>query len=95
MAWLEKLNHPENYIKHFLKWGLLGILMGVLGGLVGAGFHHALHFVTHVRCEHTWLIFLLPVGGVLTGEPMRSSMLPWKAVLSVLWWLPVSSWLHP
>ena len=66
MAWLEKLNHPENYIKHFLKWGLLGILMGVLGGLLGAGFHHALHFVTHVRGEHTWLIFLLPVGGVLT-----------------------------
>lgn len=66
MAWLEKLHYPENYIKHFLKWGLLGILMGVLGGLVGAGFHHALHFVTHTRQTHSWLIFLLPVGGVLT-----------------------------
>ena len=66
MAWLEKLHHPEDYVKTFLKWGLLGVLMGVLGGLLGAGFHHALHFVTHVRSEHTWLIFLLPVGGVLT-----------------------------
>lgn len=66
MAWLEKLHHPEDYIKTFLKWGLLGVLMGVIGGLLGAGFHHALHFVTHVRSEHTWLIFLLPVGGVLT-----------------------------
>lgn len=66
MAWLEKLHHPEDYLKTFLKWGLLGALMGVLGGLLGAGFHHALHFVTHVRSEHMWLIFLLPLGGLLT-----------------------------
>lgn len=66
MAWLDKLHHPEEYIKSFLKWGILGLLMGVLGGLMGAGFHHVLHFVTHVRGEHTWLIFLLPVGGILT-----------------------------
>ena len=66
MAWLEKLHHPEDYLKMFLKWGLLGTLMGAIGGLLGAGFHHALHFVTHVRSEHMWLVFLLPVGGVLT-----------------------------
>ena len=66
MAWLDKLHHPEHYIKTFFKWSGLGILMGLLGGLLGAGFHHALHFVTHLRGEHTWLIFLLPVGGLLT-----------------------------
>ena len=66
MAWLNKIHHPEDYIKAFTKWGVLGILMGILGGLIGAGFHHALHFVTHVRSEHMWLIFLLPVGGLFT-----------------------------
>jgi len=66
MAWLDKLHHPEDYVKSFIKWGFLGVIMGVLGGLLGAGFHHALHFVTHVRSEHTWLIFLLPVGGLMT-----------------------------
>lgn len=66
MAWLEKMHHPEDYVKMFVKWGLLGALMGLLGGLLGAGFHHALHFVTHVSSEHMWLIFLLPVGGILT-----------------------------
>lgn len=66
MAWLEKLHHPEKYVKTFLKWSLLGVLMGTIGGLMGAGFHHTLHFVTHVRSEHMWLIFLLPAGGVLT-----------------------------
>ena len=66
MAWLEKLHHPEYYIKTFLKWALLGLLMGTLGGLIGAGFHHALHFVTHVRQENNWLIFLLPLAGLFT-----------------------------
>ena len=66
MVCLEKLKHPKVYLKTFLKWGLLGLLMGVLGGLLGAGFHHALHFVTHLRAEHTWLIFLLPAGGLLS-----------------------------
>ena len=66
MAWLEKLRHPEYYVKVFLKWLFLGLLIGGLGGLLGAGFHHALHFVTHLRGEHTWLIFLLPLGGLLS-----------------------------
>lgn len=66
MAVLEKLHHPEKYWKTLLKWGLLGVLMGGIGGLLGAWFHHALHFVTHVRGEHPWLILLLPLGGLMT-----------------------------
>lgn len=66
MSWLDKMHHPEKYWKIFLKWGLLGVLMGGIGGLLGAFFHHALHFVTHIRGEHPWLILLLPVGGLVT-----------------------------
>ncbi len=66
MAWLDKLHHPEAYIKTFLEWAALGILMGALGGVLGAIFHHALHFVTHLRSENNWLIFLLPLAGLLT-----------------------------
>ena len=66
MAWLHKLHHPQYYLKTFLKWTLLGLLIGAVGGLLGAGFHHALHFVTHLRTENNWLIFLLPVGGLLS-----------------------------
>ena len=60
----ETLHAPDAYIKTFLKWGLLSLMMGAVGGLLGAGFHHLLHFVTHLRAEHNWLIFLLPVGGL-------------------------------
>ena len=66
MTWLEKLHHPEYYVRTFLKWAVLGTLIGIIGGLLGAGFHHALHFVTHLRGEYTWLIFLLPLGGLLS-----------------------------
>ena len=66
MAWLQKLHNPQYYVKAFLKWALLGLLVGTVGGLLGAGFHHALHFVTHLRGENNWLIFLLPLGGLLS-----------------------------
>ena len=29
MAWLDKIHHPEKFIKTFLKWGLLGLIMGI------------------------------------------------------------------
>ena len=66
MTLLSKLRKPKAFLKHFLSWCYLGIVMGVLGGLLGAFFHHSLHFVTHLRQENTWLIFLLPLGGLLT-----------------------------
>ena len=66
MAWLDKMHHPEKYVKIFAKWAVLGILMGAIGGVQGAVFHHALHYVTHLRGQHTWLIYLLPVAGLCT-----------------------------
>lgn len=56
----------KRYLVYFAKWTLLGLTVGILGGLVGAGFHHALHFVTAVRMENSWLVWLLPLGGVAT-----------------------------
>ena len=48
------------------KWLLLSLLLGCCGGAVGAGFHHALRFVTGLRGQHPWVIFLLPLGGLAT-----------------------------
>ena len=66
MSWLTDFRHSEKYTRVFIRWCILSTIMGVAGGLLGAGFHHALHFVTHLRSEHMWLIWLLPLGGLLT-----------------------------
>lgn len=66
MTLLDKLHIPKRYLISFCKWVLLGTLIGMLGGLIGAGFHHTLHGVTHLREHNNWLIFLLPLGGLMT-----------------------------
>ena len=66
MIFRERVAPVEKYAQAFLKWSLLGVLMGAIGGPIGAAFHHVLHFVTHLRGEHPWLIWLLPVGGLLS-----------------------------
>ncbi|MBQ3504059.1 MAG: chloride channel protein [Oscillospiraceae bacterium] len=66
MAWQEKLRDLTVDVKTLFKWGFLGLLIGAVGGVLGAVFHHALHFVTHLRLEHTWFIWLLPLAGLAT-----------------------------
>ena len=66
MSWLNDFQRSEKYTRVFIRWCILSAIMGVIGGLLGALFHHALHFVTHLRSEHMWLIYLLPLGGLLT-----------------------------
>ena len=62
----ERFRHTKVFVKIVIRWCVLSLIMGTVGGLLGAVFHHALHFVTHVRSEHMWLIFLLPLGGLLS-----------------------------
>ena len=66
MAWSEKIKRPKKYIAWSWKWSFLAVVMGLVGGVLGAVFHHTLHFVTHLRLEHTWLVLLLPIGGLLS-----------------------------
>ena len=71
MIFRQRVEPVQEYAVSFGKWGLLGLFMGVIGGLLGAGFHHALHFVTHIRTENGWLIWLLPLGGLLSVGVFR------------------------
>ncbi len=49
----------------FLKWILFACIIGVVVGGVGAGFHHAIEAVTALRGQYPWLLWLLPVAGLL------------------------------
>lgn len=66
MAYAESISKLHKFVRIVVRWCILSVIMGTVGGLLGAMFHHALHLVTHVRSEHMWLIFLLPLGGLLT-----------------------------
>lgn len=71
MDWKENFHYSKKYMRIVWNWCILSLIMGTVGGLMGALFHHALHFVTHVRSEHMWLIWLLPLGGLLTAAIYR------------------------
>lgn len=49
----------------FIKWFFISVFIGLTVGLVGVGFHYSIDLVTELRNEHTWLIYLLPLGGLV------------------------------
>ncbi len=50
-----------------MKWGLLSSIVGILSGSLSALFLHSLHWVTDFREANPWLLFLLPISGLLIG----------------------------
>ena len=49
-----------------IKWLLLSAAIGVVSGIIGAAFAHGITFVTQLRDNHGWLLYLLPAGGLLS-----------------------------
>ena len=61
----EKALRSALYIKAFVKWTFGSLLMGALGGVAGALFSHLISYVTDVRMDNEWLLYLLPLGGIV------------------------------
>lgn len=59
------LRRSKAYLWTLLKWLVMAALVGVVGGLVGTAFHYCVDMATELRTEHEWLLYLLPVAGVL------------------------------
>lgn len=53
------------YLRFFLRWIAVGLVLGALGGLVGTAFCYAIQYATAFRNGHSWIIWLLPLGGLL------------------------------
>jgi len=59
------LHDTAAYTRAFFRWLLLGGLVGGLGGAIGAVFSKCVALATAAREENTWLLYLLPIGGLL------------------------------
>lgn len=65
----KKLNQEKikSFSKKTLMWLAISILVGILSGLASSIFLVSLEWVTTTRNNNNWLIFLLPLGGLLIG----------------------------
>lgn len=59
------LKNSFEYLKALVKWVIISLVIGILGGAVGSVFHILIDLVTEVRFHNRWVIYLLPVGGLL------------------------------
>ncbi len=50
--------------KDTVKWVIFSVIAGIVIGLVGTAFYFGMEFVTDLRAEHPWFIFLLPAAGL-------------------------------
>ena len=57
--------HISLYIAALAKWLGIGGFVGLVGGAVGAAFHIGVEQATALRLAHPWILWLLPVGGVV------------------------------
>lgn len=65
----EMLRHTaqdmRSYALAFLRWSVMGAVVGICGGVIGAAFSKCVALATTVREENGWLLYLLPLGGLL------------------------------
>jgi H+/Cl- antiporter ClcA len=65
---MKRLLDPREHLgnlRQFLHWTMLAVPVGILSGSASALFLWSLDAVTTLRLQHGWLLFLLPVAGVL------------------------------
>lgn len=57
--------HAYDYLITFVKWLLISAVTGTVGGVVGAVFHLSVDKATEFRTENSYIIYFLPIVGVL------------------------------
>ena len=61
----------RRYGSAFFLWLALGLITGLLCGNVGALFAHTITWVTNLRSQQSWLLYLLPVLGLISAGLYR------------------------
>lgn len=60
-----KLIHQTKLVGTSIRWVIFAILSGLIVGGIGTLFYFGMYLVTLTRTKNQWLIFLLPVSGLV------------------------------
>lgn len=63
-GWKKTIGNLHRSAAAFIKWVMLGSAVGSIVGVMGVLFHFSVEWATGMRQQHSWLLFLLPLGGV-------------------------------
>lgn len=63
--WEKEIKAANTYWLTFLKWVALAALIGLICGLVGTLFYYTVKEVTLFRKQNGWMIFCMPLAGLL------------------------------
>lgn len=60
-----KIKHNTQRFITSMKWIVFSILSGLIIGSIDSAFYGCIKMVTELRMEHLWLLYLLPLGGIV------------------------------
>ena len=60
-----RIKHMAGYVVVLAKWLVLGALIGAVGGFVGSLFHIGVNYATSERLHYPWILYLLPLAGLV------------------------------
>lgn len=76
--------YAGRYFRTFYRWLLVATTVGTISGLVGSAFHLTVDCVTGVRTNNNWLIFLMPVGGIIIAAIYRLTKLEGEGTNNII-----------
>ncbi|MDO4316420.1 MAG: chloride channel protein, partial [Oscillospiraceae bacterium] len=61
----ERLRQTALYARITAKWLFLAVVIGLACGVIGTAFHMGVHHATELRSRWPWLLWCLPVAGLV------------------------------
>ena len=82
--WKEIMVHIGRYPAVLGKWLAVGGLIGGVGGVIGSAFHIGVDYATRIRTAHPWILYLLPLLGLLIAGLYRLAKVEGKDTNAVI-----------
>ena len=82
--WKSAAAHIGAYPAALIKWLAVGGLIGGIGGVIGSLFHIGVSYATRWRSAHPWVLYLLPLLGLIIVGLYRATGVEGKDTNAVI-----------